>query len=1084
MFKKLFTATIVFLSLLVIARPNFAHGETVVQADLTKKGVFVLQETTGAGETLKESRLNLSYAKGYTGFLTNFLQILLYTISNTSREQPSLNKAAFNNWLNNASVDYLSNIRAAVPRGRVMAADGTLGGVNPLPYDIDKTRLYFRRMGNPERALEAQRDSTMETRDLAVAWLRGAQQAAEEKRTEIYNLHPSLASTKIIEAFGELTEIDIFEGLESHGSLYDEGGLSRNLGAIAAWPTAGTLKRPETVASLNTSVQFAALPLSVPMKEKYATPLGASNAAAITYQSLDHGIKECLVSGEPHQPNMTEEDFNGPGFRFMTYCNYPRDNGVRIPMLTMHYTSTLSGAALMYRGGEEGVVGPRNGNSGTAAPTGQAWLFYAKATDTHYLDENSEWQPFEVETVQGHENGVARSVDVFSIPGFGTVVRYFTEPESGEDYVLTMRKKSAALFLDSLSTREKAMATNDPDLFQEALFERSTAHWGEAGCAPASDGNGSKNYFVNHQGRIDQVEDPYAVDVLYINPVISKLKKTGTIRSIGQYDQPYVSSDNGSLKSGIDPQFANPVNNIPLADIPSAWDPGGETPRQKHVLDFGRNRTLAGALSDQEVVEFATSTYSASIQRLTSMAAAAIFKHGATTIPEESLAVMQSLMNELSVFDGLNKGRFIEIIIFHAQLDVRNMLYNSAIPLTEDVRRYLRSEDVSFEDAYDALDEASARVLNTEFLDALQFYLNECLANGIVTWKEAVRVEFRGEVVIPPNTIAGPGPFGDSRLSGSFRFKEVNGQKICELLLEGSSPMSHLFMNGQVYILPYGSPVSMFNLFGGDPFYVTTINEWFKAREKQNTGTGYAGVEGFVNVCPMDVPYEPGAVPELVQTVTVRVPELLNRSEPTPSPSPTATPTPEPSPTTTPTGMPSVSPTPEPSPTTSGTPDPCTTGPDSDSDAVSDVCDRCPQDPGKVEPGSCGCGTPDADLNSNGAVDCDLFGELFISADSLRSAIKRLRPIKPEMSKRRKRRAKERKRFAKAQFELFSTAGTTLSQSGLSTQSFQGNYSKALKFSKKALKIRRSAFRKNRRKALRRLATLMNSRSQELSTAD
>jgi len=45
-------------------------------------------------------------------------------------------------------------------------------------------------------------------------------------------------------------------------------------------------------------------------------------------------------------------------------------------------------------------------------------------------------------------------------------------------------------------------------------------------------------------------------------------------------------------------------------------------------------------------------------------------------------------------------------------------------------------------------------------------------------------------------------------------------------------------------------------------------------------------------------------------------------------------------------------------------------GEDSDGDGVRDVCDDCPNDESKVEPGECGCGNPDLDANGNGLTDC------------------------------------------------------------------------------------------------------------------
>lgn len=43
---------------------------------------------------------------------------------------------------------------------------------------------------------------------------------------------------------------------------------------------------------------------------------------------------------------------------------------------------------------------------------------------------------------------------------------------------------------------------------------------------------------------------------------------------------------------------------------------------------------------------------------------------------------------------------------------------------------------------------------------------------------------------------------------------------------------------------------------------------------------------------------------------------------------------------------------------------------DSDGDGLEDCFDQCPEDPNKTEPGTCGCGTADADENGDGILDC------------------------------------------------------------------------------------------------------------------
>jgi hypothetical protein len=51
--------------------------------------------------------------------------------------------------------------------------------------------------------------------------------------------------------------------------------------------------------------------------------------------------------------------------------------------------------------------------------------------------------------------------------------------------------------------------------------------------------------------------------------------------------------------------------------------------------------------------------------------------------------------------------------------------------------------------------------------------------------------------------------------------------------------------------------------------------------------------------------------------------------------------------------------------------DPDGAGPDSDADSVRDVCDECVDDPGKSEPGICGCGVADTDSDFDGIPNCN-----------------------------------------------------------------------------------------------------------------
>jgi hypothetical protein len=66
-------------------------------------------------------------------------------------------------------------------------------------------------------------------------------------------------------------------------------------------------------------------------------------------------------------------------------------------------------------------------------------------------------------------------------------------------------------------------------------------------------------------------------------------------------------------------------------------------------------------------------------------------------------------------------------------------------------------------------------------------------------------------------------------------------------------------------------------------------------------------------------------------------------------------------------------------------------GTDSDADGTPDTVDQCADDPAKTSLGVCGCGSPDADTDSNGFIDCTIEDGLLVKLASIKVSIKRAR---------------------------------------------------------------------------------------------
>lgn len=146
---------------------------------------------------------------------------------------------------------------------------------------------------------------------------------------------------------------------------------------------------------------------------------------------------------------------------------------------------------------------------------------------------------------------------------------------------------------------------------------------------------------------------------------------------------------------------------------------------------------------------------------------------------------------------------------------------------------------------------------------------------------------------------------------------------------------------------------------------------------------------------------------------------------------------------------------------------------DSDADGSLDCVDSCPGDTTKTAPGVCGCGESDVDLNANGIVDCEVTKELKARLVSLEDAVVRLRRLKDGARKAKQKEQRALKREATALLAQIATylevsaAEIFVSDSTVNIQAV----GKRLKVTvKKALKTGLKAFKKNKKKARKQIS--------------
>jgi len=145
------------------------------------------------------------------------------------------------------------------------------------------------------------------------------------------------------------------------------------------------------------------------------------------------------------------------------------------------------------------------------------------------------------------------------------------------------------------------------------------------------------------------------------------------------------------------------------------------------------------------------------------------------------------------------------------------------------------------------------------------------------------------------------------------------------------------------------------------------------------------------------------------------------------------------------------------------------TGPGIGNELYKVVIDGCPDDDSKADPGSCGCGVPDTDINSNSIADCLGNEDLLAQLSQMESLV---RKIKPAVKKKAKKTLKTNIALEKALLAKF--INFTSTQQGfvhISSKKPLSTYVKLInKTVRSSLNVHAIKFTVNKRKALKAIA--------------
>jgi hypothetical protein len=885
-----------FCLLTLLSGASVWAQQTTLKIDLNKLGETTLSELINPATNTDDSLANIAYGMGAMQWMLDPVTLMLGTL-NVSSHNSHLNKRAVDELVDFPPARYSPITAGLFYYVREVDDDGTIERGISGQASLEENSNILIRLGVKAWAQSEIAQLQPANRKIIERWIKGAQDTASQNESKFYDEHPLLIGTNIVDYFTHLTLEEIFEAYAWIGMSYDIGAIGALLGTVPDWIQPNRLGLPISAARSQPVLFSPAVRDNFSLSHQLAR--GASNGAAFTYIPADNpDRRECVVAGEPHQPS-TYDTPSGPLNQQKVFKAYVRTgpNVVR-PLFASAYPHLPAYVGLH--------ATEFSATSGTAGPTGGSLIFFLPTDGQRYFYENA-WHNFTTTTIQIKRGGVSQPVTLYDVPGFGRVFALVRQPSTGGYFVLTMRHKPPSSFLEGFWSRIRAGLDNNGRAYLAAL-QNPLPHYAEAGCHPSlsSDPMNAKRmaYYALNQGDLDRVVNPDEVSSISANPATPGTLKTGILEPSLCFSQSWAVADNGAFHSGC----ASP------SILPTYQDPGIETFRQRQFKDWAReNVDIERPLTQKEVMDFSTSTYSMVVSRVVKILQASVDRYGSRLIPADKRPEIEEQVNKLRDYDGFIRNTTEQLLITYIYNELHSKIVSGEITSPEAVRFYLIYTTNTESQMVAALNQATASVFIDKLIEAMKFVEAKCISQGILTYSDALEMRIGGQLVA--SRFSGPGY--DSRSTGAVGFKRNEvGEKICQLELTSSSPLKFISMEDAIHYLPFGPIVGEGAIIPGA--YAESRDSWGEYWQSHNKdGEGCGGSSSYRSFSLAAGARIPQSENNLIMSFNL----VVSAVSPTPTVTPTPTITPTPTATPTATATPSVTATPTPSatPTPTGT---------------------------------------------------------------------------------------------------------------------------------------------------------------------
>jgi hypothetical protein len=809
-------------------------AERAVNIKVTKYGELVYSHE-GKVESLDQSLADMMQAQGYAAVRAN-LTVILSLITHNAYPSSELNSNALNEFFAQAGALGLGDIASSVipsPTRKINLNLGTLEELPSFPWNVYEMRasLIWHRVPEISRKFTAGLDPLV--RSLFENWLKGAKQAANEIKPEIYAQFPILQSARIVEEFQRLTVMHLVAQIFVTGGLYDFAAIVGDSGATATWTPVGV----DSVGGINGTLVSPANATPSAVLAAPVKPVGASNGSAMVVRMA--GAKEpvSVVFGEPHQHTSAQTESSN-NIMLLT------DGTGRIKPLQAFQFAGIPGAFGIH-------LSKRSGITGTAAPAYASLRFFVEILDaaglTYRDPVDNKVKNFILRTITiPNSSGQLVSVKVRSIGSgssyAGEVYMMKKQPNTNIKYAFGIRSNKTANVANNMWNLVISAMKRDSEKFKSTVRDGLNL-WASAMVYPDIKG-GQHTAVANNQGRSDLVkpENGAVLNAGTVNPAL--FPKVGEQPTPSCFDPQVsrlgtsvVSANNGPVGNSCGAQ-RNWQHVDPAHELYIPW-------RQQDVLDFFRERNLAEQeITKAELASFVTSTKSSFVQRMNEIAIASTYTFGSQLIGSEltpdDLGLATAVAGAMIGRDGGTRADPFTIILFHMKsaLETAIIIGQGVSPT---ISSYVKApSNITLQQAIEALDINTARTFVTALNNSIKFVVNKCLFEaGKLNWNELVKIKAFGRTIATGAMGAAFGGFDSMNING-YRFeRDASGAPICSIVSETSSPVKYYKIDGESCVQTHGGFVNQYNKLAPG-LYDTQAEElgalW--AGMNQNTGHG------------------------------------------------------------------------------------------------------------------------------------------------------------------------------------------------------------------------------------------------------